>query len=102
MGKLRIARALRTYAAVTLTTAQSGLAYPLETFARTGFMIVVIFVFIQLWSVTFQLSGQGSIAGYDFRRMVWYLVLTESVTLSVRRVSDVIDQQVKSGELAYT
>ncbi len=98
----RTARTVRTYAAVALTTAQSGLAYPLETFARTGFMFVVIFIFIQLWSVTFRLSGQASIAGYDFRRMVWYLVLTESITLSVARVFDVIDQQVKSGELAYT
>ncbi|HLZ68273.1 MAG TPA: hypothetical protein VKV26_00040 [Dehalococcoidia bacterium] len=50
-------RTLRTYAAVVLTTTQSALAYPLETFARTGFMLVVIFVFIQLWSVTFRVSG---------------------------------------------
>jgi|SRR5579859_795477 len=34
--------------------------------------------------------------------MVWYLVITETIVLSVARVSDLIDQQVKSGELAYT
>ncbi len=95
-------RKLRTYTAVMLTTAQSWLAYPLEAFARTSFMLVVIFVFTQLWSVTFRVSGQSSIAGYDFRRMVWYLVFTETISMSVTRVFDVIDQQVKSGELAYT
>lgn len=93
---------MRKYHAVLLTTAQSSLAYPLEAFSRAGFMVVLIFVFIQLWTVTFRLSGHGAIAGFDLPRMIWYLVLTETVVLSCPRTFDKIDLEVKNGDLAYT
>ena len=50
---------LRKYGEVLLVTAQSGLAYPLDALSRAGFMAVVIFVFIQLWRVTFNVSSQS-------------------------------------------
>ncbi len=95
-------KAFRKYREVLLVTAQSSLAYPLEAFSRAGFMAVVIFVFIQLWRVTFRVSAQGSFAGYDLSRMIWYLVLTETIVMSSPRTFDKIDQEVKSGDLSYT
>jgi ABC-2 type transport system permease protein len=94
--------AFRKYGEVLLVTAQSGLAYPLDALSRAGFMAVVIFVFIQLWKVTFNVSSQSSFAGYDLRRMVWYLVLTETIVMSSPRTFDKVDLEVKSGDLAYT
>lgn len=94
--------ALRKYVEVLAVTARSALAYPVDTLARAGFMAVVIFVFIQLWTVTFQLSGHSSVAGFDLPRMVWYLVLTETIIMSCPRTFIRIDQEVKSGDLAYT
>jgi ABC-2 type transport system permease protein len=93
---------LRKYVEVLVVTAQSSLAYPVDTLARAGFMAVVIFVFIQLWTVTFQLSGRSSAAGFDLPRMIWYLVLTETIIMSCPRTFSKIDQEVKSGDLAYT
>jgi ABC-2 type transport system permease protein len=95
------ARALAKYRAVIGVTAQSALAYPLETFSRCGFMAVLIFVFIQLWRATFALSGRHDAGGNDLGRIVWYLVFTETVVLSAPRTFDKIDQEVKSGDLAY-
>ncbi|MBI2940708.1 MAG: ABC-2 family transporter protein [Chloroflexi bacterium] len=92
---------VRKYGEVVLVTAQNGLAYPVDTFARSGFMVVVIFVFVQLWTVTFELSGQQSIAGFDLPRMIWYLVLTETIVMSCPRLFSRIDQEVKEGDLAY-
>jgi ABC-2 type transport system permease protein len=65
-------------------------------------MVVLIFVFIELWTVTFGVSGHGSFAGFDLRRMIWYLVITESVVLSCPRTFDRVDQEVKAGDIAYT
>ena len=96
-----MSRKVAKYLTVMVVTARSGLAYPFDTFARAGFMAVVIFVFIQLWSAAFQLTGQGSVAGYDLPRMIWYLVLTETIIMSCPRVSSEVDQQVKAGDLAY-
>ncbi|MBV8085647.1 MAG: ABC-2 family transporter protein [Chloroflexi bacterium] len=89
------------YAAVLSVTAQSALAYPIESFARTGFMALVIFVFAQLWATTFRLSGQSQVAGFDLPRMVWYLVVTEGIILSCPRTFTLIDQEVKNGDVAY-
>lgn len=90
------------YLAILSITAQSGLAYPLDTFARCGFMAMVIFVFAELWTTTFQLSGRALVGGFDLPRMIWYLVLTETIIMSCPRVFTKIDQEVKNGDLAYT
>lgn len=95
-------RSARKYLEVVVVTARSSLAYPVDVLARAGFMAVVIFVFVQLWTVTFALSGQSTVAGFDLPRMVWYLVLTETIIMSCPRTFSRIDQEVKSGDLAYT
>lgn len=94
-------RSGRKYLAVLAVTVQSSLAYPLETFARVGFMVVVIFVFAQLWTTTFRLSGRSSVGGFDLTRMIWYLVVTETVVMSSPRVFSKIDGEVKTGDVAY-
>src|SRR5579884_2056052 len=90
------------YAGVMLLTVQTSLAYPLDAFARAGFMAVIMLVFIQLWTATFKLSGYSAYAGFDLRRIVWYLVITETVVLSCPRTFDKVDLEVKGGDIAYT
>ncbi|MHB8575523.1 MAG: ABC transporter permease [Dehalococcoidia bacterium] len=94
-------RGLRKYGGVSLLTMQTSLAYPAEAFARSAFMAMIIFVFIQLWSATFKLSGHAAYGGFDLRRIVWYLVVTETVVMSSPRTFDKIDLEVKQGDLAY-
>lgn len=94
-------RMLNKYLAVIGVTVQSGLAYPLESFARVGFMVMVIFVFIQLWSTTFRVTGRAVVAGFDLPRMIWYLVLTETVVMSSPTIFSKIDGEVKNGDVAY-
>ncbi len=94
-------RQLRKYGEVLVVTAESGLAYPIDVLARAAMMAIIIFVFTQLWMVTFQLSPRPSVAGFGLPQMVWYLVLTETVVMSCPRTFSKIDQEVKSGDLAY-
>lgn len=68
---------------------------------RWLWMGLILFVFVQLWTVTYEQGGLTSIAGFSLADIVWYLVITETVALSAPRVSLKIDEEVKSGELAY-
>lgn len=94
-------RATAKYGAVGKITLLSSLVYSGDVILRAGLMLIVLFVFLQLWSVTYGNGGFESIAGFSLRDIVWYLVLTETVVMSAPRVSTKIDQEVKSGELAY-
>lgn len=94
-------RKLTKYGAVLKTTLLSNLVYGRDVAMRAVFMAVVLFIFLQLWSTTFSITGASDIAGFTLRDLVWYLVLTETVVLSAPRVSFKIDQEVKAGDLAY-
>ncbi len=96
----RVSRSASKYVGVALLTMQSSLAYPLDAFARSGFMAVLMFVFIELWTATFKLSGHAAYAGFDLRRIVWYLVVTETVIVSSPRTFDKVDLEVKGGDIA--
>ncbi|MBI3977662.1 MAG: ABC-2 family transporter protein [Chloroflexi bacterium] len=89
------------YGAVLKVTLLSSLAYGQDVAIRALFMAVVLVVFVQLWTTTYDATGGGTIAGFTLANLVWYLVLTETVVLSAPRVSAKIDQEVKSGDLAY-
>ena len=91
---------LAKYPAIFRITLLSSLVYGRDVALRSGTMVLVLFVFVQLWTFTFESQG-GVIEGFTLRDMIWYLVVTETVVLSAPRVSLKIDEEVKSGELAY-
>lgn len=93
-------RKLAKYGAVLSATALSGLMYTRDIVVNAAFMALVIFVFVQLWTATYEASGGGPIAGLTRGHLIWYLVFTETVVLSAPRISQKIDEEVKSGELA--
>ncbi len=88
------------YTAVLTATALSSLMYPRDMLVPAAFMALVLFVFAQLWTVTYEQTGGVPIAGLTRGDLIWYLVLTETVVLSAPRISQKIDEEVKSGELA--
>ena len=87
------------YREVGLTTMRSRWAYIWEQVLSAVFMMVVIFVFVQLWRVTFG-AESAEIEGFTLNEMIWYLVATESIVWSLPRVHGVIEQEVKTGDLA--
>jgi ABC-2 type transport system permease protein len=89
------------YAAVCRITLLSSLVYGRDVALRASWMVLALFVFVQLWTFTFENQPGGVIEGFTLGDMIWYLVMTETVALSAPRVSMKIDEEVKSGELAY-
>jgi ABC-2 type transport system permease protein len=74
--------------------------YLADQFISTIFLVLILFVFYQLWKIT--LSNQpGAIAGgFNLKDMLWYLLGTEFFVLSMPRVHATIGEEVRSGDIA--
>ncbi len=90
------------YGAIAQINLQNNLAYAGELAYRSIFMVVILYVFVQLWRATYRAVGAETIAGLTFRDTLWYLVMTETIILSKLRFADRISTEVKDGSLAYT
>lgn len=91
---------LRKYTWIGLTAARSNLAYLGEVATRTVFLAVILYIFLQLWRVTYAEIGATQLGGLTLAQMLWYLSMTEAITLSGPRIAQEIDQDVRTGALA--
>src|SRR5690349_17285939 len=92
--------ALRKYTWLGLISARSNLAYLGEVATRTLFLAVILYIFLQLWRVTYSETGSATLGGLTLAQMLWYLAMTEAITLSAPRVAQEVDQDVRTGALA--
>jgi ABC-2 type transport system permease protein len=96
-----IRRCAAKYLAIGRVTMASQTAYLGEMALRSVFLGIVLFIFLQLWTATYQTMGRETIAGFTVAQMLWYLMLTESLILSRPRLTREVDAEVRSGDLAY-
>lgn len=89
------------YLAVTRVSAANNLAYIMEVIFRALFLIFLIFIIGQLWKTTFANHSSSLLAGFTVNDMVWYLAAAETIATSMPALTRRIDQEVRSGELAY-
>jgi ABC-2 type transport system permease protein len=94
-------RRVRKYIAVLQVSITSNLAYIAEVFFRALLLIVLVFILSQLWKTTFASRGVKTLSGFSIADMVWYLILAESIAMSLPALTRRIDQEVRSGQLAY-
>lgn len=79
----------------------NSLAYPAELVGRSLLMLPFMWIFAQLWKVTYQAAGSEQISGMTLSATLWYLMLAETIELSRSNVSGQISQAVKEGSIAY-
>lgn len=96
---MRWTRRIRKYLAVSQVAARSKLAYWQEMGARSLFFAVILFIFSQLWSSL--LGSDQQLAGFTRQQLVWYLTITEVITLSGSSLLRQVEQDVKTGQIAY-
>ena len=94
----RVAKYLEMFKVTVLST----LVYIQDMLARQAFLVVVMYVFVQLWTTTYRWEGSSTISGFSMAQMIWYLALAESIVMGMSRSAADIDQEVKSGALAYS
>lgn len=82
----------------------NSFAYFYEFLAGAAFIAIILFVFYNMWSVVYKFSGTAIISGFSFATMMYFLLVSESVTFtdSSRRVGKKISEEIKSGEIAYS
>lgn len=88
------------YIFIALTAIRSKLAYLGEVGSKTIFLFVVLYIFLSLWQVTYGETKQTSLGGLTLPQMLWYLVVTESIILSLPAIAGTVDQDVRTGSLA--
>lgn len=91
---------LRKYSWVGYISARANLAYFGEVAARIIFLGVILFIFLRLWTVTYSETGSAVLGGFTLAQMLWYLAMTEAITLSSPRVSEAVDEDVRTGAIA--
>jgi len=92
---------LAKYTAIGRITVSNQLAYAIDLVVRSLFLLVILYIFVQLWTVTFAGVGQTVIAGYTFEQIIWYLIVSESIIMASPRVTVEVEEEVKSGSVAY-
>ena len=92
---------LKKYGAVMRVSIANNLAYVMEVFFRALLLVVLVFILSQLWRATFSSRGATVLSGFSISDMVWYLVAAETIAMSLPALTRRIDQEVRSGQLAY-
>ncbi len=100
-GSGPLAARVGKYLAVLRMSVANNLAYAGEVVLRSLFLVVLVYVFVQLWQTTYGVTRQATIGGFSISQMVWYFAFAEAIILSAPRLAAQIDQDVKSGDLAY-
>ena len=90
------------YTAITLTNIQNQLAYVWDTLNRSFFIVVIMFIFVQLWTAVYNAEGNSHIAGLTLANTIWYLLIAETMELGKARLDNAISAEVKDGSIAYT
>lgn len=86
------------YYHIAETNFLNSFVYFTDTIASSLFIGLVVFVFTRLWGVIY--DGNAPIEGFTIVMMLWYFVMTESITTSHGKVLEEIGNEVINGEIA--
>ena len=94
-------KSFKKYWAIFQITLINSLAYPGELIGRSLMIIPFMWIFYQLWKVTYAASGTDVINGLSLSNVLWYLMLAETIELGRPPLARTISENVKDGSIAY-
>ena len=90
---------LRKYFIISKVSFSNAIAYRAAIISRFCFYTLFIYVFMCLWHAIYQ---EGSVHGYGYEQMVWYLIMTEFIGFACgTHIFSSMNDDVKSGSIAY-
>jgi ABC-2 type transport system permease protein len=92
-------RVIVKYLAISWASVKSNMAYAGEVGGRMFFLAVILYIFMRLWQSTYEHSPATRFGGLTLNDMIWYLTLTEAILMSGPRLSQRIDEEVRTGSL---
>lgn len=90
------------YGAITTTNFQNQLAYVWDALNRAVFIVIIVFIFAQLWGAVYATQDTPEIAGLTLANTIWYFLIAEVMELGRVRHDMRISAEVKDGSIAYT
>ena len=94
-------KTFKKYWAIFQITLINSLAYPGELIGRSLMIIPFMWIFSQLWKVTYAAAGTDVINGLTLSNVLWYLMLAETIELGRPPLARTISENVKDGSIAY-
>jgi len=90
---------LRKYIVIAQVSFGNAMVYRATLLSRFCFYTLIIYVFMSLWRAIYQ---EGSVHGYSYVQIVWYLVMTELIVFATGTdIYRKMNEDVKSGAIAY-
>jgi ABC-2 type transport system permease protein len=90
------------YGAITQANLQNQLAYIWDALNRAFFIVLIMFIFAQLWTAAYASRGATVISGLTLTATIWYFLVAEMIELGKFRHDMAISAEVKDGSIAYT
>jgi ABC-2 type transport system permease protein len=90
---------MKKYLHIGKVTFQNNIAYATEFFFRSIFIVVILFIFANMWRAAFGTSKV--IEGFTVAMMVWYLLIGEAIVTSESSLVRTVNGEIQSGEIAY-
>jgi ABC-2 type transport system permease protein len=94
-------KSFKKYWAIFQITLLNSLAYPGELIGRSLLIVPFMWIYFQLWTVTFNAAGTEVINGMTVYTTMWYLMMAETIELSRPALARTISDNVKDGSIAY-
>lgn len=91
---------MKKYFDVLITEFKNQLVYIPAFMLKNIFFIIIMWIFFTLWKVVYSRGNMDGI--FSLEQMIWYLTFTECIELSKGRVYWDVQDEVKSGSIAYT
>jgi len=76
-------------------------AYLGEVALGGGILVVFLFILGKLWEATYRAQAAETLGGLTWPQMTWYVTFTEAMVMSRVNVARRIDEDVRTGDLAY-
>lgn len=93
-------RLIRKYLQISKINMSNNLVYFWNFLSKNLFFIFIMFIYLMLWRNIYGTKG-STVAGFTLNQMIWYLVFTELVTLTRTDIHLQVNDDVKSGNIAY-
>lgn len=93
-------KALHKYSQISKITMSNSLVYLWNFLGKNLFFVFIMFIYLMLWKTIYGAKGEV-VGGLTLNGMIWYLIFTELVTLSRTELHIQVNDDVKSGSIAY-
>lgn len=91
---------LMKYGYILKTSVMDAMVYVVDFFGGSIFFAFIMTIYLLLWRNIYGNEGQ-MIEGFTLNTMIWYLTMTEIVTISTTNYYKRVSEDIKSGNVAY-